>query len=323
MAEIKDKQDVDLTHFFNKIGSFFARSRQLFLRTIAFILRNFIAFVVLILLGAIIGYFLNKNISKPLYSKIIIYPNVQSTDYLYDAVEMLNYKIKSDDTSFIKKYGLGTPNNLSIKKIEVEPIVDIKNILSSYQNYDEDQVGFMLENIDPSSSYFENDVFVNSYDYHSLTIELNADSSIEILENVIYFLEDNNYLQQKIQIRKNNLIKRKLANDYTLQQLDSLLLNTNKSLKNEGNSIGQISIRGTNQANFNEALQSKSSLLKSNAEIEEDLLRLDQLFHITNRPDLFLKPSYSDYLILIMPALLILIFIGIVMTRKLIAKTKK
>ena len=80
------------------------------------------------------GLFLDTT-NKTYDHQIIVQPNFGSTDYLYSKIDLLNSKIKENDTVFLQKIGILDPSKLS--KIEIKPIVDVyKFIATDEKNFD-------------------------------------------------------------------------------------------------------------------------------------------------------------------------------------------
>lgn len=131
MGKKKEKNsknpEIDLLTVFDRIGEFFEWIKTVLFRIIHFFVRNAITVIVLIVLGAGIGFFLNKTIDR-YEQKIIVAPNFKSTDYLYSKIDFLASKIASNDTLFFKSIGIQKPSE--IVDIKIEPVVDVNNLMN-------------------------------------------------------------------------------------------------------------------------------------------------------------------------------------------------
>ncbi len=59
----------------------------------------------LAILGALTGFGLNQIISKKMKTEVIVSPNLESKNYLYDVVAELQANIKAEDTLFFTEFG--------------------------------------------------------------------------------------------------------------------------------------------------------------------------------------------------------------------------
>ena len=306
-----ENQDIDLTQFFKKIGHGFDYLVKLFFRGIAFLIRNAIIIAILLVVGAILGFLWQRNQKQIKWADLIVYANVESSDYLGDAVELLEIKLEQKDTNFLREFNFLENNRPALNAIEVNPIINLKDILNNYNGFDNDQVVLFLENIDDKGSFFENKILSHQYNVYKIELEIPPQASNNIIENTLHYLEDNGYFQQKLKIEKQNLTLRKQANEYTLEQIDTLFINFNKSLLSSSSvELGQIEISGNNGINLNDVLQTKSQLLDTNNELEKDILRLDNLFHVINKPYVFEKVSLTNFKIILVPLIMVLVFVS-------------
>src|SRR5690606_19978730 len=93
-----------------------------------FFKKYFIVIIVLILIGVGLGYFKDKNAVELYDNEILIIPNFESVDYLYDKAKYVNLKIAAGDTLYLKN--IFGSNFKKVKGIDLEPIVDIYNFVS-------------------------------------------------------------------------------------------------------------------------------------------------------------------------------------------------
>ena len=129
-ATNSDNQEIDLSMISNKIKGFYDEIGTSVFRGILFFKRNLLIVGILFVAGAALGTYVDLN-NETYDSKIIVKPNFGSTDYLYSKIDLLDSKIKTRDTLFLKSIGVKNPENLT--KIEIEPIVDIYSLV----NYNE------------------------------------------------------------------------------------------------------------------------------------------------------------------------------------------
>ena len=99
-------EEVDLGYLFRKVGNFFRRIVKLLFLVISFFKKYIVVTSILIVAGAVIGYFLDKNGQDKIEyeNRVIVIPNFESVDYLYESVDEWNAKIKSGDSVYLKCY---------------------------------------------------------------------------------------------------------------------------------------------------------------------------------------------------------------------------
>src|SRR5690554_1660503 len=135
MAQQNSSEEVDLGYLFKSVGDFFRKLVKLFFLVIGFFKKYLLIIIGIIILGIILGYFIDKN-SKSVYeNRLIVIPNFESVEYLYDKIDEVNFKIQSGDSLYLKS--IFGDNYTSVRKIEIEPIIDIYNFTTeSRENID-------------------------------------------------------------------------------------------------------------------------------------------------------------------------------------------
>src|SRR5690554_5806149 len=94
-----NNEEIDLGDLFRLIKRFFEKIGNLLLRFLSFLLRNAIVLIILIVIGAIIGYFWQKSI-EPLYkTEIIVATSFGSQEYLFKAIDEAEYKFSEKGIS--------------------------------------------------------------------------------------------------------------------------------------------------------------------------------------------------------------------------------
>src|SRR5690606_21626665 len=110
--------------------------------------------------------FLIDSTSKSYSHQVVVTPNFNSADYLYQKVSLLNSKLVERDTAFLKSIGVHDPKNLT--GIKVKPIIDVYRFVS--ENEDNFKMLALLgENADISKVVEEHPTSKN-YRYHAITL---------------------------------------------------------------------------------------------------------------------------------------------------------
>ncbi len=128
MTSNSQDQEIDLSVISKKISNVFDNIGRSIFNAIKFVRRNIIVIIILFIVGAVLGYFMDKG-NKSYTSQIVVTPNFGSYENLYAKIDLLQSRIAENDTLFLKKVGF---NNLeAIKRIEIEPVVDIYNFVNN------------------------------------------------------------------------------------------------------------------------------------------------------------------------------------------------
>jgi len=92
--------EIDLGQLFQIIGNFFESIFRRFLRFFLFIKRNIYMLLGLGVLGVAAGFGLKQITSEKMKTEVIVRPNIESKDYLYDVVAEVQANIKAENHTF-------------------------------------------------------------------------------------------------------------------------------------------------------------------------------------------------------------------------------
>jgi uncharacterized membrane protein len=244
----KDNQEIDLSEISKKIGNFFEGISTMIFRGFLFFKRNIIWVAILFILGAVLGFYLDKN-NKIYDNELIVCPNFSSTDYLYAKIELINSKIADNDTVFLKEVvGLKNPSNFL--KIEVTPITDVyKFIDNKAQNFE--LIKLLAEDGDIKKIVTET-LTSKNYPYHLIAFTTEGKTTdAKTVEPLLNFLNSSDYYKVVQKAYLDNIKIKMTENDSIISQIDGFLnafsKTTNGSQKsdklvyyNENSQLGDI-----------------------------------------------------------------------------------
>lgn len=296
----KKSQEIDLSYLFSSFGSFLKSIELFVFRSFRFIISNIVVLFILVLIGAGIGYFLDKQSGTTYKHEIIITANFGSSPYLYQKIS----KIRLDDKESV------------IRKVEIEPVIDVYSFVSEkVQNLN--IARYLSDNNIEISKHKEGNQTELIYKYHLLTLysdEKDIDNKainqfLAELNQESYFLE-----RQKIETEQTAL---------QIKECQVSIDNINSYFKKLGAETIPSSKTDLNvefNAQLNDLLSSKNNILK---ELEMlSILQLEQQEIFYNVSSLTnIKISSGKKMILI-PLLLILIYLGTVTVRQRYKKYK-
>ena len=222
-------QEIDIFDLSKTIGNFFNRINALIFRSIQFFIRNWIIILVLIVLGFGLGWFLDSN-KKTFQNEVIVTPNFGSVDYLYSKIDLIESKIVSGDTVFLKTV-VGISNPKAIKKIEIKPIADVyKFIEDKEQNFE--LIKLMAE-VGEVKKVLEDNITSKNYTFHTISFVSNKEvNDKEIVAPLIQYLNSSQYFSALQKIGYKNLEQQIVKNDTIIAQIDDVLNGFSNTVKN-------------------------------------------------------------------------------------------
>ncbi|MEZ4839220.1 hypothetical protein [Flavobacterium sp.] len=270
-----DNQEIDLSQIAQKVNGIYGRLIDKLFHFILFVKKNFAIFAILFILGAGIGYYLDKKI-KSYDHQIIVSPNFGSVDYLYAKVDLLESKINEGDTTFLKNIGI--QNTKKFGTIEIKPIIDVYKFINN--NKDNFELIKLLAEDGNIDKVVENELTSKNYPFHLLTFSTSKlTSDDETVLPILNFLNDSNHFKQLKKEYLNNIQLKMKANDSTIAQIDGLM-NQFKSRTNSNNSDKLVYFNENTQ--LNDVLQTKENLIGEQANLRINLVNLDKIIKETS-----------------------------------------
>ncbi|MCC9017787.1 hypothetical protein [Flavobacterium lipolyticum] len=307
VSQNQEDQEIDLALISKKVNHFFQRIDTSIFRAIQFFIRNWILAAVLILLGFLAGWYFDAN-RESYDNKIIVAPNFGSVDYLYAKIDLIDAKIASGDTVFLKNIvGISKPKIIS--KIEIKPISDaFKFVEDKEQNFD--LIKLMAEDGDINKVLVDN-VTSKNYTFHTISFiskELVDDK--EVIEPLLKYLNNSEYFSSIQKIGFKNLEQQIAQNDTIIAQIDHVLKGFSSTVKNTGRNDKLVYYNENTQ--LNDIIKTKQYLVIEQGKNRLKLVSSDKTIKDINAT-LNIKNTKSVFgkLKFILPVLFILIFVFI------------
>ncbi|SHG52239.1 hypothetical protein [Flavobacterium defluvii] len=222
-------QEIDIFQLSKSVGNFFDRINTRIFRSIQFFIRNWIIVLILIILGFGLGWYLDSS-KKSFQNRVIVTPNFGSVDYLYSKIDLIEAKIISGDTAFLKNV-VGIQHPKSIKRIEIKPIADVyKFIEDKEQNFE--LIKLMAE-VGEVNKVLEDNVTSKNYTFHTITFVSNKiTDEKDIVEPLLKYLNSSEYFNALQKIGYKNLEQQIVQNDTIISQIDQVLNGFSNTVKN-------------------------------------------------------------------------------------------
>lgn len=227
-------EEIDLGYLFRKIGGLFRTCVKLLFEVIAFLIKFKFIVIAILLIGFGYGYYKDKTSLKAYQNEVLVIPNVESVDYLYDKVEALNAKVQIGDAVYLKKI-LDT-NYRYFRKVEVEPIVDIYNFVSkSRENIDIFRILFQNQDV---SEYMEDLTNSKYYKYHRLNFTVVGKENSEfVVQRLLRYINDNSHYKNYLELGRANTDLQIKEYGVMIAQIDTILKAAGTIAQNGGSSV--------------------------------------------------------------------------------------
>ena len=233
-----DSQEIDLSYLTKKSIHFIDRLGYSIYKFFRFLTRNIIIISILIILGAISGYFLDKIMEKTYKQEIIVIPNFGSLNYLYSEIEN-------------KKFEEGP-----ISTVEIKPVVDIYQFINDGNNNLE-IAKYLSENNIELKNYEEGSNVEKLYKYHLITLTTKGkDLDRKIVNDFITNINQEKYYIERQKVEQKNIEKE-------IAEIDSSVTEVNRILqKISSPSVNSSDMNIEMYADLNDLITGKKILIR-------------------------------------------------------------
>lgn len=212
-------REIDLGYLFNKVNNLFKGFLVYIFSIFAFFRKYIILIVILLLLAFGWGFYKDLNDEPIFKNELIVIPNFESTEYLYQEVTDLNLKREAEDTLFLK--GIIGKNYKDFLKMEIKPFVDIYAFMT--KNKDNIEVMKILYSEKDKEDFLTNNALSKYYKYHNITIKTKGVGSKDVCEKLMAYLNSNRHFKM---YREVGLVDTEIKieqNQKMINQIDSIL----------------------------------------------------------------------------------------------------
>jgi hypothetical protein len=243
-----NSDEIDLGQLFRMIGNGFNSLFRGFLKVFLYLKKNAIILLALVLVGGGIGYSLGKVISKKLKTEVIVKPQMDSKNYLYDVIDEIQGNLKAKDTVFFKSIGA---DDISFEGLQVS----ISRVKSEGGDEGDSQYLELLqsfENTEAISDIVRAELQNKSSYNHRITF-LYKDAVLgeNFAEKIMNYINANDYFQGLITIYRTNATSRIEENNQLLKQVDEIISNYAKKMGADNAPVGNERIVLDNKESVN------------------------------------------------------------------------
>ena len=280
MSQKNDDQEIDLSVIGQKISGFIDSIGHGVYKIIKFFQKKIIIIAILFIVGAVLGYFLDKN-NDSYTSEIVVIPNFGSTDDLYAKVDLLQSRVAENDTVFLKQIGISSSKNIGL--IAVEPVIDIYNFVSNSpinanntQNNPNFELVKLLAEDGDINKIIKDEVTSKNYAYHRIKISSNGHvSQQKQVAPILNYLNSSAFFQNQRKVTMANIETKISENQMIIAQVNSVLAQFENNIKNNQKSEKLIYNNENNQ--LNDLIINKNNLISEIGNLKLQLSYLDEI----------------------------------------------
>lgn len=260
--------------FFNFIGSIFKSLFHVLILFLIFIQKNFIILAVAIVIGAVGGYFLDNYLPEKYVSKMVVEPNFNSVQQLYNNIDFYNDLAKAEDSIAIAaSLGINHREAASIKEIFVDSYSDENQKIKLFDEFIRELDTTTIKALD-YEAYLKN---FNAMDarFHQITIiATNSYVAKKTQPTIVESISSNSYFKLQKDKNDENLDLQERIYTQQLSEIDSLQSLYKKVLVKEADKPMQ----GTNinLAENGESQNKELALIQERDVLKERLVLLNK-----------------------------------------------
>lgn len=290
----KENEELDIIVLIEKIKlMLLSVSLQIFRRSKKFLLA-WKQLSAVIFLGILAGYFTtDDNQPNSKEANVLVKINFDAGNYVYDAVDLINLKISSDDADFFSQE-IKLNIDESIDEISISPVIDIKDIMA--KDIQANEIRVLFENLEYEDGFSVSEGFKSDYDYHFIKVNVSNNSTIETVNKIIDYFNNNPLFAELKERNIQRISSIIFDNEQTIKQIDKLLdfyssdnkINSsqlyidNKDLRPNELIKTKIDLQNENQDLKRESLTSKETVItinETNVLIENNSLTSNKMVY--------------------------------------------
>ena len=300
--------EIDLGQLFQMIGKGFNRFFKSFLRLFLYLKKNALILLGLLILGGAIGFGLNQIISKKLKTEVIVKPQLESKNYLYDVINEIQANIEAKDITFFSNIGIDLTDFKGLEVV-IAPVNENRESSESEIKYLELLQSF--ENTEAIADIVRAELQNKSSFNHRITFFYkDAKVGQQFAKGVMEYINTNEYFDGLITVYRENATSRITENKQLLKQVDEIITSYTTKMAEKDEMVGNDRIVFDNQetVNITGLFSLKNSLIQDieskNLELQE---RTDPIKIINfGKPQQVQKAFFGKNIVLIP-----LIFVGL------------
>ncbi len=314
-----NQEEVDLFVVLKRLNKVYQGFLASVYKGIRFVIKNWIVLTILIVGGYFIGGWWQRSLTPTKEAVMIVQNNFDSSNYVYNAIDLLNIKYKQGHKSFVKQYGFDTENP-DISDIVVEPIVNIVELLEKQETNDRNLESY-LSRVTFEEDPLLSEIYFPEYTFHKITISTEK-SDPAIIEKVLNYLNNNEIYNKTKDVVVSETQLRIQRNDVSIANIDAIF--DEYSGKNaDGSKPSEMNFLIQENNNLHQLLDKKKELIEENEYLKKELIKYDSVVSLLNNPNFYNSSDFFSKKRTLLPIALVLLYIGFFVIRNIYLKGKK
>ncbi|MGW9684593.1 hypothetical protein [Flagellimonas sp. 2504JD1-5] len=260
--------------FFNFIGSIFKGLFHLLILLLLFVQKYFLILTIAAAAGVIGGYFLDNYLPEKYVSKMVVEPNFNSVQQLYNNIDFYNDLAQAEDSiALASALNINSAEAASIKEIFVDSYSDENQKIKLFDNFIKGLDTTTIKTID-FENYLKNFNSLDARFHHISIISTNNLVAKKTQPAIISSISVNDYFKLQKSINDENLTLQDSIYMQQLKEIDSLQSLYKRVLEKEA----EKPMQGTNinLAENGESQNKELALVKEREIIKEKLVDLNE-----------------------------------------------
>ncbi len=279
----KENEELDIIVLIEKIKlmllsfllQIFRRSKNFFL--------GWKKLLVIIITGLLLGYFqTDSELPNAKEATVLVKINFDAGNYVYDAVDLINLKISSEDFDFFNQE-IKLNEDESVDEVSISPVIDIKDIMAKDINANE--IRALFENLEYDDGFSVTEGFKSDYDYHFIKVSVSNNSSIGTVNKIVDYFNNNPLFTELRERNFQRISSIIFDNEQTIKQIDKLLAHYTSENKTK---TTQLYI-DNKDVRPNDLIKTKISLQNENQELKKENLTTKEIVMVINEANILIE----------------------------------
>ena len=279
----KENEELDIIVLIEKIKlMLLSLLLQIFRRSKNFFL-GWKKLLVIIIAGLLLGYFqTDSELPNAKEATVLVKINFDAGNYVYDAVDLINLKVSSEDSDFFNQE-IKLNADESVDEVSISPVIDIKDIMAKDINANE--IRALFENLEYDDGFSVTEGFKSDYDYHFIKVSVSNNSSIGTVNKIVDYFNNNPLFTELRERNFQRISSIIFDNEQTIKQIDKLL---DHYTRENNTKTTQLYIDNKN-VRPNELIKTKISLQNENQELKKENLTTKETVMVINEANILIE----------------------------------
>tara|TARA_B000000532_G_scaffold200417_1_gene166984 strand:- start:592 stop:1566 length:975 start_codon:yes stop_codon:yes gene_type:complete len=300
----KENEELDIIVLIEKIKLMLLSLMLQIFRGLKNFLLGWKKLLVVIIAGILFGYFqTDSKLPNAKEATLLVKINFDAGNYVYDAIDLINLKIKSEENDFFVE-DMKLNADEVIDEVSISPVIDIKDIMN--KNIEANEIRALFENLEYEDGFSVTEGFKSDYDYHFIKVSVSKNSSIKTINKMVQYF-NNNPLFLELKERNFQRISSIIYdNEQTINQIDKLIEHYTSDNK-VNNSQTYIDNKDINP---NEIIKTKISLQNRNEQLKDQNITNKETVMLINEANVLIEDgSIISNKMLYYPLLFVIVYL--------------